>query len=264
MAPFCYTSYYTMKIKPYFKAKLAQPYQGKHLHAVGTMLVMNTEVRTKSVGDFIVMLPDPVSLNLNNAQGFIDKCGKLKERINKAKETTIFSKILTEEVIAGLNNEEIKKLDPAANILRVLDNDKVFEYVQSSMGVVVSLITAVESFVNLMIPIDYTFVRTNRKGEKETLDKAQIVRKLPIEEKLEIIGAVKAKPDLKQQTFWNSFKTVKDLRDDIIHFKKMDNNINQMWRPIIESFFDSDLQKFFDDIVGMIGYLHPQYLETES
>lgn len=253
-----------MKIKPYFKSTLAKPFQGKHFHDVGTSVVINTEVRTKSIGDFILMLPDPVSLNLNNAQGFIDKCGKLKERIDKAKESTVMSKVLTEEAIRGRTNEEIKKLDPAADIFRVLDNDKVFEYVQSSMGVVVSLITAVESFVNLIIPADHTVERINRKGEKETLDKAQIVRKFSIEDKLEIVAAVKAKADLKQQTFWNSFKTVKDLRDDIIHFKKMDNNINQMWRPIIESFFDSDLQKFFDDVVAMIVYLHPDYLEVEA
>ncbi len=253
-----------MKIKPYFKSTLAKPFQGKHFHDVGTTVVMNTEVRTKSIGDFILMLPDPVSLNLNNAQGFIDKCGKLKERIDKAKESTVMSKILTEEAIRGRTNEEIKKLDPAADIFRILDNDKVFEYVQSSMGVVVSLITAVESFVNLMIPVGHTVERTNRKGEKETLDKAQIVRKFSIEDKLEIVAIIKAKTDLKQQTFWNSFKTVKDLRDDIIHFKKMDNNINQMWRPIIESFFDSDLQKFFDDTVAMIVYLHPDYLEVEA
>jgi hypothetical protein len=110
-----------MKIKPYFKSTLAKPFQGKHFHDVGTSVVINTEVRTKSIGDFILMLPDPVSLNLNNAQGFIDKCGKLKERIDKAKESTVMSKVLTEEAIRGRTNEEIKKLDPAADIFRVLD-----------------------------------------------------------------------------------------------------------------------------------------------
>ncbi|MBU6231887.1 MAG: hypothetical protein KGI45_00815 [Patescibacteria group bacterium] len=251
-----------MKIKPYFKSALAKPFQGKHFHDVGTTVVMNTEVHTKTIGDFIIMLPDPVSLNLNNAQGFIDKSGKLKERINKAKKSTVFSKILNETVIAGRSNEEIKALDPAANIFRVLDQDKVFEYIQSSIGVVVSLITAVESFVNLIIPYNYVHSRTNRKGEKETLDKVQVVRKLSIEEKLEIVTIIKGKGDLKQQSFWNSFKIVKDLRDNVIHFKKMDNNINQMWSPIIAAFFDSDLQKLFDDIVALIGYLDPKYLES--
>ena len=225
---------------------------------------MNTEVRTKSIGDFILMLPDPVSLNLNNAQGFIDKCSKLKERINKAKQITVMNTVLTEKNIQGRTDLEIKRLDPAADIFRVLDDDKVFEYIQSGMGVVVSLITAVESFVNLTIPADYSFERKNQKGESEILDKAKIVRKLSIEDKLEIVATVKQKLNLKQQAFWSSFKIVKDLRDDIIHFKKMDNNINQMWRPIIESFFDSDLQKFFNDIVSMITFLHPDYLEIES
>ena len=225
-----------MKIRPYFKTTLATPFQGKFLHQVGATVVMNTDVHTKSIGDFMIMLPDPVSLNLNNAQGFINKCEKIKERINKAKGIQVFSKTLNEDSIRGLDINAIKKLDPEAGVFRTLDNEKVFEYVQSSMGVVVSLITAVESFVNLIIPYNYTHERINKKGESEVLTKEQVVRKFSIEDKLDIVAKIKSKTDLKQQKFWVSFKTAKDLRDDVIHFKKMDNNIKEMWSPIIASF----------------------------
>lgn len=253
-----------MKVKPYFRTTLAEPFQGKYLHEAGTEVVMNMHIKSKTLGDFIVMLPDPVSLNLNNAQNFIDKCEKIKERINKARGFTVFSKILTEEKIVGKSKEEINFMDPDADFFRTLDNDKVFEYIQSSMGVVVSLITAIESFVNLIIPHDYFLERVNSKGVIETLNKSDIVRKLSIIDKLELVATVKGKDNLKQQKFWNAFKTIKDLRDDIIHFKKMDNKIDQMWAPIVISFLDSDLQAFFDETVSLISFLNPNYLSLEN
>lgn len=253
-----------MKIKPYFKTTLAKPFQGKHFHDAGASVVMNMEVRTKTLGNFLVMLPDPVSLNLNNAQGAINRCLSLKERIDSVKGFTVFTKVLSEEDIRGLSPEQIKALDPEANILRTLNEEKVFEYIQSSMGLVVSLITAIESFVNLIIPHDHTFDKANSKGEIKILNKEEIVKRCTIEDKLEIVAKVKEKLDLKQQPFWKSFKEIKDLRDEIIHFKKMDNKIDQMWNPIIIYLFDSDLQKLLEDTVALINFLHPTYLEVES
>ena len=253
-----------MKVKPYFRTTLAEPFQGKHLHKAGAEVVMNMHIKTKTLGDFIMMLPDPVSLNLNNAQNFVDKCEKLKERINKAHKFTVFSKTLTEEKIAGKSKEEIHSMDPDADFFRELDSDKIFEYIQSSMGVVVSLITAVESFVNLIIPHDYSLKRVNSKGVTEILDKTTMVRKLSIIDKLELVATIKSKDNLKQQKFWSTFKAIKDLRDDIIHFKKMDNKIDQMWTPIVVSFLDSDLQVFFDETVSLISFLHPDYLSIEG
>lgn len=69
-----------------------------------------------------------------------------------------------------------------------------------------------------------------------------------------MLATVKGKDNLKQQKFWNAFKTIKDLRDDIIHFKKMDNKIDEMWTPIVISFLDSDLQVFFDETVSLISF----------
>jgi hypothetical protein len=253
-----------MKINPYLKTTLSEPFQGKYLHEAGAEVVMNMHIKSKTLGDFMVMLPDPVSLNLNNAQNFIDKCEKLKERINKARDFTVFSNILTEEKITGKSKEEIHLMDPSAVFFRKLDNDKVFEYIQTSMGVVVSLITAVESFVNLIIPHNHSIERVNSKGITETLDKTDMIRKLSIVEKLELVATVKGKNDLKQQKFWTTFKTIKDLRDNIIHFKKMDNKINEMWTPIVVSFLDSDLQDFFNQTVSMISFLHPDYLNIKG
>lgn len=253
-----------MKVKPYFRTTLAKPYQGKYYHEAGTSVVMNAEVDTKSIGKFLIMLPDPVSLNLNNAQNAIDRAETILERINKSKKITVFSKILTEEKIQELTKDQILKLDPNANVLRNLNDEKIFEYMQLSMGIVISLITSVESFLNLIIPHDYTVKKSNKVGDDVTLDKLHIVRRFSIEDKIELVGAIKKRENVKQEKFWSSFKVVKNLRDEIIHFKKMDSKIDQMWTPILVSFFDSDFQVFFDDTVKLINYLEPEYLEYED
>lgn len=253
-----------MKVKPYFRTTLAKPYQGKHYHEEGTSVVMSAQVNTKSIGNFLMILPDPVSLNLNNAQNAIDRAETIIERINKSKQITVFSKLLNEEKIRGLSQDQILKLDPAANILRNLNDEKIFEYIQLSMGIVVSLITSVESFLNLTIPHDYVVKRQKKDGEEEVLNKMYIVRRFSIEDKIELVSDVKKRVGIKQEKFWSSFKEIKNLRDEIIHFKKMDSKIDQMWTPILVSFFDSDYQLFFDDTVNLINFLEPKYLEYES
>ncbi|MDB4940246.1 MAG: hypothetical protein JWO40_671 [Candidatus Doudnabacteria bacterium] len=253
-----------MKINPYFRTTLAKPFQGKFLHEAGAEVILNIPINSKTIGNFIIMLPDPVSLNLNNAQAFIDKWVKLKERINKSKNFTVYSSALSEDDISGKSQEQIKHLDPNANFYRTLDEEKVFECIQSSIGVVISLITAMEAFVNVVIPHDYILQRTNKRSEKENLNKDSIVKKLSISEKIILIADIKGKADLKEQVFWSTFHEVKKLRNDIIHFKKTDANINNMWAPIIIGFLDSDLQKFFDHFVIMIDYLHSGYLDTKT
>lgn len=243
---------------------MAKPYQGKHYHEAGASVIMNAEVNTKSIGKFLMMLPDPVSLNLNNAQNAIDRAETILERINKSKQITVFSKMLTEDNIKGLSEDQIIKLDPNANIVRNLSDDKIFEYMQLSMGIVISLITSVESFLNLIIPHDYTIKRQNKNEEEEIIDKLYIVRRFSIEDKIELVADFKKRKGIKQEKFWSSFKEVKNLRDEIIHFKKMDSKIDQMWTPILVSFFDSDFQIFFDDTVKLINFLEPKYLEYES
>lgn len=75
-----------MKIKPYFRTKSTKPYQGKHYHEAGTSVVLNSAIKTKSLGRFMVVIPDPVSLNFNNAFNLIGRSKQIKlekEMVNK-------------------------------------------------------------------------------------------------------------------------------------------------------------------------------------
>ncbi len=252
-----------MKIKPYFRTKLSEPFQGKYYHEAGASVALTSAIETKSLGKFMVIIPDPVSLNFNNAVNFIERSKQIKQEIDNNKKMTVFSGKLNEKDIKGLNLNQIKELDKDADIFRDLENDKIFDYIQTTMGVVVSLVTAVESFLNMIIPFDYT-VEITRQGEKKIIEKNEIVRRFSIEDKIELVEKCKGKTGIKQQKFWNSFKIVKELRDNIIHFKKTDSNLNHLWSPIIDLLFDIDFDKTFVDFVDLVNYLEPAYLEEDK
>jgi len=253
-----------MKIKPYFKTTLAKPYQGEHFHPAGTSVIMNTTVSSKTLGDFMIMLPDPVSLNLNSAQNSIDLCTQLKKEIDSSKEIKIFSSKISEDILKSKIPSEIKLLDPDVKIYRILDEDKVFEYLQNSMNIIVLLIVSIESFVNLTIPADYKHEHKDKKGKKVVLNKLEIVKKLSIEDKIEILVKIKSKPNIKQEKFWKTFKEIKSLRNEIIHYKKKDSKVDEMWSPMIETLFDSNLQTFLQESVNLINYINPDYLDIEE
>ncbi len=138
-----------MKIKPYFKTKLTKPYQAKHYHEAGTSVALNSAIKTKSLGRFMVVIPNPVSLNFNNAFNLIGRSKQIKLEIDNNKKMTVFSSKLNEEIIKGLNINQIKKLEKNADIFRDLEDDKIFDYMQTTMGVVVLLVTAVELFLTI-------------------------------------------------------------------------------------------------------------------
>lgn len=253
-----------MKILAYIRMKLAKPFQGEHLHAAGSSVVISSKVVTKTLGAFSLIPPDPVSLSLNDAQNFIDKALKLKERIvlKKGNATVTSQKYTPEELRAlGVKSvDDVLKIDPEAEVVQQIDTDKMYSFIQAGADAMTSLITAVESFANVMIPRDHTEKFIRRKIEIE-YDKDQMVRYLRIEDKLEIIGRILSKTDFKGKSYWESFLNIKKLRDDFIHFKQAHAHINEIWNVLVVGLIDSDLQKFYDDTVALIKYLRPEYFD---
>jgi len=254
-----------MKILAYLRFKLAEPFQGEHLHEKGAAVVLNSKVVTKTLGIFLLIPPDPVSLSLNDAKNFIDKTLKLKERLSHSisNVATVESKKYTPEQIRvlGLKSvEDILRVDPEAEVIRTIDTEKMYSFIQASADAMTSLMTAVESFANVMIPRDHKEKIIRNKIEIE-LDKDGIVRKLGVENKLDILGRLLGKTDFKSHAHWQSFLDVKDIRDNFIHFKQAHAHINSIWNPMVVSLIDSDLEKFYNDIILLIKYLKPEYFD---
>ena len=156
---------------------------------------------------------------------------------------------------------EILALDPETNFLRHFDQDKLYEFIQCGMDAMTALIASVESFVNAVLPHDYTVSSKDKNGNAAVLSKDDIVRKFRIEEKIELLGELSKKTDFKQQTFWLSFKMVKKIRDDLIHFKNTGKKFNEIWDSILIALIDTDLEKASDDFVELIKYFRPAYFD---
>ncbi len=58
-------------------------------------------------------------------------------------------------------------------------------------SVVISLVTAVETFVNLLIPHDYIYKTTDKNGSPVDFDKKRIERHLSVEDKINILISLK-------------------------------------------------------------------------
>jgi hemerythrin superfamily protein len=84
---------------------------------------------------------------------------------------------------------------------------------------------------------------------------------MSLTDKLELMSKIKEKPDLKEQGFWQNYEKVKELRDNIIHFKKPDSKLDEMWSPILTDLLDSNLQEFYDDFVALVVFFRPGFLE---
>ena len=105
-----------------------------------------------------------------------------------------------------------------------LDSDKeIFDYFEKLFGSIVFAFTAIESFANEYIPNNYVYDREKSDGSKESLDKSQIERRLPLNEKL-----LNILPDIfnvqfsKQKKIWHEYKKLENRRDRIIHMKNTD------------------------------------------
>jgi len=112
-----------------------------------------------------------------------------------------------------------------SNIKITIENkSELYDYFEEIQTSIIFSYVAVESFANATIPKDFTFEKTNEKGIKEIWDKTGIERWVPTSEKLiNIIPKILNSSDIRQETFWNYFKELEKLRNDIVHQKTSDD-----------------------------------------
>ncbi len=252
---------HVIRIRAYLRTKLAQPY-GKH--KAGAEVAFNSNHKTKTLGEVMIISPDPVSLNLHNAQKHITESVKLKNELLQEKGFTTFSKKYTPEQLTALgvkNKDEILAVDPDAKFLTHFDQDKLYEFIQHGIDATTALITSVESFVNVVMPYDYIVSHTDKDGKVKVLNKDDIVRQYSIKDKIKLLGKLSGKSDYSQKSFWSSFELVKKVRDDLIHFKQAGKKFPEIWDSILVTLVDTDFEKASDDFVELIKYFRPEYFD---
>lgn len=99
----------------------------------------------------------------------------------------------------------------------------VCDYLESIQTSIVFGYTALEAFVNLSIPEDYTYTTDkNNKGISEIFDKKAIERWVPLKTKVKIILTdIYGTKRIEKQKWWGHFLSLENYRNDIIHQKSI-------------------------------------------
>jgi hypothetical protein len=174
----------------------------------GTMAYVKTEDDIVYAGfihnvkgkDYIFPVPDLTLIYFNNAQLSINSINDYK---NKLIEKVDF---------------RVKLSEPALN--------EIYNYYGVTSGFVIFLFTAIESFVNSLIPDDFEY-RKEMKHKTEIYKKDQIQESIDFKTKLTSVL-----PQVTGKNFFQNFTPtnekiwkLKEFRDDIIHTKPEQNQL---------------------------------------
>ncbi len=111
-----------------------------------------------------------------------------------------------------------------SNFLYVVQQEtipKLYDYFENIQSCIIMIYSAIEALCNVAIPESYTLAKKNNKGITEIWDKANIEKWTPTEEKAgKIVPEILGIDSPKNQPFWENFKKLKHVRDEIIHQKQ--------------------------------------------
>lgn len=174
--------------------------------------------------------------------------------INKARKEYDISFQIYSEVVQ-------KKLKP--NFLYVVQPDIIsglYDYFESIQSCIIMIYSAIEALCNVAIPHDYTFTKKNNKGITEIWDKQNIEKWTSTEEKAgKIVPELLGIKSPKNQPYWENFKKLKYIRDEIIHQKQSAITPNEVESAFLELLLKETI---FDKIKA--GFAIVQYFCDED
>lgn len=88
---------------------------------------------------------------------------------------------------------------------------------------VILSVAAIEAYVNEVAESldDDAVVTVERQGAPVVIERSEIVRKLQIGEKLDLVVPLATnRPSIKDQAVWAKFKSLRQLRDEVVHTKE--------------------------------------------
>ena len=161
--------------------------------------ITTQQIETYNVGNAEITFPTPniISIFLNIAEKEIDA-----------------AKGIYNSLIEPIENKKIKKALTESEVI------KLFDYLEHVRTCIITLYSAIESLSNIIIPGEYIFEKRNSKGVKELWNKTAIERWLTTSEKLiKVIPNALNIESPATYKFWNDFKELEQLRNDIIRVK---------------------------------------------
>jgi len=134
----------------------------------------------------------------------------------------------------------------------------LFDYLENCIAHAVFSFTAIEAFANEVIPTSFTYT-IQRDGVQTVLSKADIERRINLDEKLDkVLPAVLSIPTPKGKKVWERYRTIKRIRDRLVHLKSVDRKASgpddeTIWGTLLKSHGDA----WCDDAHAVIGYFKP-------
>lgn len=133
-----------------------------------------------------------------------------------------------------------------------------FNFFQSSSDYIINLFTSIEAYNNGLIPDDFEIIHKNEKIGKE-----KIQRSMDFATKFK-----KVIPKIKEKSFIKEFPKdyeyileLKNLRDNVIHTKNMQQGFPASYRELYKSYLDFDFMKSYEIIKKYFNYYTENWIE---
>lgn len=104
------------------------------------------------------------------------------------------------------------------------NHQPLFNYFELFSSEVIFSFTALEAFANEVIPQEFTYqFKSNKKAEPVALARAEIERRVSLDEKLtRVIPEAHKCPSPNGTKTWQDYKALKSVRDRLVHLKSID------------------------------------------
>lgn len=175
------------------------------------------------IGSMLIQNLDSVNINRNKRITYFvpNNISLLLSISNKALETakqSYFKKFLNSSIELDLNKITDNKKESMDNVSTL-----VCDYLETIQTAIVFGFTALETFANLSIPDDYTYlIKKNNKGISEIYDKDAIERWLSLKTKINtILPQIYQTKKIENEKWWVNFLNLEIYRNDIIHQKSI-------------------------------------------
>jgi hypothetical protein len=183
--------------------------------------------------NYLLPVPDPTLIYFHNAQISIAK-------------------------IEAAKADLLKKLDFTQKLSETAIKE-IYHFYGETSGFVIYLFTAIESFLNQLIPENYTYKREFSK-RTELYNKKQIQESIDFKTKIvKILNDIHSKsffsnPTPTNQLIWN----LKEFRDDIIHTKPDDNLLR--YDKLIKTSLNFKYEDTLHSVARFMNFYRPDYI----
>ena len=143
-----------------------------------------------------------------------------------------------------------------------LTNENYNRLIQNKIVSIISLVTAIEAFLNIQIPNDFIYEQ-DRDGKTKSLNKKQIEStKVHFREKLtKVISQVIGESDFEKENseFLESIVELYKVRREIIHLKTNGDDIFSIYFKSIGLISDIDLENSIENVTKYFNLVSPGY-----